>query len=555
MGDMKGCTIAHIDMKQTRRSGEENANKNADGAVAYLPRLARVLGAVLVCSAMSCERKDDARNSEGSEKIQIQASATRPGEPEGTTNHANKDGIHDAHVAESRLRRKIGDLDERISRDPNDAQAYYERGRARRFLSQYIGLEEKVLSDTAALGDFETAHKQAGERGFAQALVEAGRLCMSQYQFEDASEYFSRAESLDPGDVEVRAELARIEAFATGNWTAALRTLETLSKEPSGKDSPGVHFALGYAYNQLGRFAEAEAAFRKTLELEPLNLRPKLSIAFILKNQGKTTEAIQMHRELLEVNPSDIYAANNLASILVHTDDPADWKEALRIMEEVRDRIPTFPMAWLNLGQASAKLSDYDAAIRAYKKCIDLVPNWADAYYTLSTTYREKHMLPEAIEAIGKAIEIDPSIDDFYRDRGVMRMSAGQWKEAIGDFTAASIRKEPDVYISLWLWMANMHLGKDEEARKSIATAVSMSKAGSWEATLLRYFAGDIERQALLEAASTNEKKCEAYYYIAQRLRVQQGKEEPRQWLQKCVDTGVTHFVEYKLARYELEQE
>ncbi|UCE58791.1 MAG: hypothetical protein JSU63_15265 [Phycisphaerales bacterium] len=167
-----------------------------------------------------------------------------------------------------------------------------------------------------------------------------------------------------------------------------------------------------------------------------------------------------------------------------------------------------------------------------------LLPNWVDAYYGLSVAYQNARMWPEALEAIGKAIEIDPSVGDFYRQRGLIHLSSGRWQDAAGDFNAAADRGTSDVYTSLWLWMTDMHQEKEEEAKKPISAAVSRSKAGSWEGMLLRYHAGDIEPNVFLEAASTNERKCEAYYYIAQRLRFQEGKEEPREWLQKCRHRG-----------------
>ncbi|UCE58792.1 MAG: tetratricopeptide repeat protein [Phycisphaerales bacterium] len=336
MGSMRGSDVALVGINETRWLQEAKACRDANYAYAYLSGMARVLCMVLVCLGLSCKRGDETCDSGPAE---LNASAGK--------NTAKE--THDPRTAASRLRRQIGDLDVRINENPNDAQAYYQRGRAKRLLSQYVGPEEKGLLDAAALGDFEAAHRRAGEYGFPRALVEAGRLCMSLHQFEDAGDFFTYAEPFDPGDVDVRAELARIDAHATGNWATAVQALEKLAKEPSGKGSPGVLFALGAACVKVGRLTQAEKTYRGVLELEPLDMRPKGNIALILGQRGKITEARKIFHELLEVNPSNFYAANNLASMLVKTDRPEDWKEAARLMEDVTDKIPTFPAAWGNL--------------------------------------------------------------------------------------------------------------------------------------------------------------------------------------------------------------
>ena len=61
--------------------------------------------------------------------------------------------------------------------------------------------------------------------------------------------------------------------------------------------------------------------------------------------------------------------------------------------------------------------------------------------------------------------------------------------------------------------------------------------------------------ESLAEAAEvqfTKEQYCELYFFIAEYYRSNKEKDKANEFYQKCIDTGITTFLEYECARYQL---
>jgi Flp pilus assembly protein TadD len=74
--------------------------------------------------------------------------------------------------------------------------------------------------------------------------------------------------------------------------------------EPSDWYVPARH-NLGAALLSLGRATDAEAVYRKDLEVYPANGWSLMGLAQSLRAQGKTAEADQVHQQFAEVWAGD----------------------------------------------------------------------------------------------------------------------------------------------------------------------------------------------------------------------------------------------------------
>ncbi len=83
-----------------------------------------------------------------------------------------------------------------------------------------------------------------------------------------------------------------------GRPEQARRLLERAkSLEP---EKASIREALGIAYFRVRRWREAEAEFRKILDLSPVDLHAHLALARALERQGRVDEA-RKHRRLHEL--------------------------------------------------------------------------------------------------------------------------------------------------------------------------------------------------------------------------------------------------------------
>lgn len=73
-----------------------------------------------------------------------------------------------------------------------------------------------------------------------------------------------------------------------------------------------------------------------------------------------------------------------------------------------------------------------------------------------------------------------------------------------------------------------------------------------WFAKLVRYYADELSQAELLAAAETDRMRCEAYYYIGEKIHAQRGPAEAREWYERCVALGIEYYWEHTLAQARL---
>jgi predicted CXXCH cytochrome family protein len=129
---------------------------------------------------------------------------------------------------------------------------------------------------------------------------------------------------LDDAVRAVRMEAARALAGAPRErLTEAQRTAldrglaEYIAAEQFNADRPESHVNLGLLYATQGRFAEAEAALRAALEVDPHSVPAAVNLADLYRAVGRETEGEQVLRDVLKQDPRSAAAHHALGLLLV----------------------------------------------------------------------------------------------------------------------------------------------------------------------------------------------------------------------------------------------
>ena len=75
---------------------------------------------------------------------------------------------------------------------------------------------------------------------------------------------------------------------------------------------------MGYAYRQLGDFANAERAFKKYIELIPNDPNPYDSYAELLMKMGRFDESIAQYRKALSIDEHFLNSHMGIAANLMY---------------------------------------------------------------------------------------------------------------------------------------------------------------------------------------------------------------------------------------------
>ena len=142
---------------------------------------------------------------------------------------------------------------------------------------------------------------------------------------------------------------------------------------------------LAVAYSRFGRAEEAEAAWKRSLTLDPEFAEAYDGLGKLELERGNYEPAVDYFRQALaagdavaDVRPALAEALTNLQRV----------PEAVTVLEEQLQRVPADALSHFRLGQAYAMLREFDQARRCFEATLRIDPDNTYAYYGLSTTCR-----------------------------------------------------------------------------------------------------------------------------------------------------------------------
>ena len=141
----------------------------------------------------------------------------------------------------------------------------------------------------------------------------------------------------------------------------------------------------------------------------------------------------------------------------------------------------------------------------------------------------------------------------------------GRYAEAAKLFPERIARTPASFSYKLFHFLALHRSGQAKEAQAFLAGVAASLTDQKWAGPVVQFYAGRLSEDDVLKAAASadpktdNEQRCEAYYYLAMAYHLKLGGVQAdaaaakvREYLEKCVATGVTNFVEYRAAQAEL---
>lgn len=156
--------------------------------------------------------------------------------------------------------------------------------------------------------------------------------------------------------------------------TARGPSIKTMPNETRERQSAAAHDGLeakaleGYG---SARFEEAEALFMELAE-ESRSATAYSNLALASMRLGKKSEAEAAFKKALEMDEAHPQALNNYACLLA---EAGKWKEALTMLEKAAAADPSYADARFNLAVLLEKNGDPEGAVTAYEDSLRLDPS------------------------------------------------------------------------------------------------------------------------------------------------------------------------------------
>jgi protein O-GlcNAc transferase len=153
-----------------------------------------------------------------------------------------------------------------------------------------------------------------------------------------------------------------------------------------------------------------------------------------LLGQGRFAEAEAACRQAIALDPDDATAHNALGIALVRLgrldDASASFQRAIVVRSDLVE-------AHSNLGYVQQALGQFAEAEAACRRAIALRPDHADAYNNLGNALKAQERLDEAVAAYGRAIALKPDIAEAHHNLPLALTELGRADEAIEAYRAA----------------------------------------------------------------------------------------------------------------------
>jgi len=185
-------------------------------------------------------------------------------------------------------------------------------------------------------------------------------------------------------------------------------------------DRAAWEFTRGAAWMADGQDADAEAAFRRALAIEPRHYQAHHNLGLLLARHGDTRRAIEEWRAALDIRPD---AAPVLAS----------------------------------LGAALLVEGQPDAAVTSLQRAVALEPDVAEFHANLARALQKEGRVREALRSMRRAAELAPRDRSLWMALASMALAAGDLEDMLGGWREA-YRLQPDPAVANNLaWVLATH--------------------------------------------------------------------------------------------------
>jgi len=213
-----------------------------------------------------------------------------------------------------------------------------------------------------------------------------------------------------------RMPLSRAEIEATPDPETGLpgyfsrRLLSTLAAQIPGVPTPALALGVrGEAALSRSDLAGAVSAFEEATRLAPAFAGAHFQLAALLERQGNREGAAERYRRVIELQPRNVLALNNLAYLTAtHLKRPAD---ALPLAQRALGLAPQNPVILDTLGWVQYLLGDTVTAARMLGAAAKGAPNNAEVRLHAAIVSAASGARAAAEFELAEALRLDPSLE------------------------------------------------------------------------------------------------------------------------------------------------
>ena len=256
------------------------------------------------------------------------------------------------------------------------------------------------------------------EPGTSRGILGVADVWSAQKKADDALHLLQQESAKYPGRPELHLGIGTL-ALGTAKYDLAIAEFQLVLDrvDRNSKGAAELYLRMGEAYRFKGDLEFAIAVFQQAQVLQPANLVILNALAYTLEAAGHRQPAAEQYRKMLELDPKNGIALNNLAFMLADTDAAL----ALAYAHRARQLFPNEPTITDTLGWVYLKLNRADDAIPLFTDVVQKNPGNTTYRYHLAAALELKGSHAEARREAETALRSNPSKDDEQKLNELLR--------------------------------------------------------------------------------------------------------------------------------------
>jgi tetratricopeptide (TPR) repeat protein len=253
------------------------------------------------------------------------------------------------------------------------------------------------------------------------AYVQLGNLRMAQNQLAEAQKAYQQALDQDPNWTDALGGLLNVDQAQKQPDRAIARLKTQLSKYPQ---NVRFHIWLGALLEEKKDLAGAEQEFKQASDLDKKNGEALARLGMVRNERGATDQALQTYLDGSKINPREITFYQLAGDIYMNKQD---WDRAKQQYGKVLEIQPDNPYASNNLAYVMLQQGgNLDMAFEMAQTARKSLPDNANAADTLGWAFYQKHVYTSAINLFKEAVKKEPDNPLFNYHLGLAYAKTGQ---------------------------------------------------------------------------------------------------------------------------------
>jgi tetratricopeptide (TPR) repeat protein len=200
-------------------------------------------------------------------------------------------------------------------------------------------------------------------------------------------------------------KIVGLDYVLLNDYADAIKWLEkAVALDGTNKDA---WYYLGRAYYTKSRLNEARKAYLTILDLDPRDARAENNLGLIFESSGQPAAAIEAYGKAIVWQAENPHPSEqpyvNLGNLLM---EQGRATEAIEPLEKAVTLAPDNAFCHMKLGVYYRKIGRLDDALRELKQATQLDPENAIAHYQLGRLYKDLHSVDRAQAEFDRAAEL-----------------------------------------------------------------------------------------------------------------------------------------------------